>query len=197
MGRRGLYSILLVMMTLITVGAIVRRGEISNINDIGYIYQYSDYMDYEDREYVGYIFDDYNKIVNIDYSDNVFKEDKDDSINIMSASLSEESTKEDIRSVRSEKIINERSVKDNNPVEHDAAVVYKNKGFDYDMKVDDKVDILNIMRKLDESEILQLKRIFDMETGKQDINRFTDKLKNKLLTEEYIRLKEIIYKYKE
>jgi len=110
--RKRVYSILTVLLTALTVSLMYYKIKLDYIASVQYSQQYSAYDSTADSEYIGYIFDDYNKRVNLGYVDKMEGEDEDNSNPVSSSSygdLADEETKESVRAIRSEKIIKERA----------------------------------------------------------------------------------------
>ena len=67
-GRKTVYSALAVLLTVISLVIILFLNESFSYEDANNDYNYSG-AGFEDSEYLGYIFDDYNEKVNLDYID--------------------------------------------------------------------------------------------------------------------------------
>jgi len=115
MNRKVFYTIVVILMTATSTVTMLYNYEGYYAADLEYEQTPVNIINYEDREYLGYIFDDYNKQVNLDYVDKVYKTfiDKSESLEDMSFSvMNMEKTVDNIRALRSERIIEERAVKD-------------------------------------------------------------------------------------
>lgn len=190
-GRRGFYSLLIIMITVLTVTVIIGRSNMEANLGLDYISEYYEYMDNDDREYLGYLFDDYNKNVNINYVDRLCETPADDdSMSILSPSVLNDRNHEDsARLERSEGIIAQSALKEENKDK------VKSSDFTESMETDDKVAILNMMKKLDDGEILKLRKLFNRKTDKDEADEIKTLLAKKLLPEEYNKLDSIINKY--
>jgi len=111
--RRKTYSLLVVLMTVISLSVMVYRGKINYILSMEYEEQYLNFYETEDREYLGYIFEDYNKPVNLDYVDKLNTRPVDsDSVNTISLSILDvDNNRDNMRSIRSERIIEGRAAR--------------------------------------------------------------------------------------
>jgi hypothetical protein len=109
-GRKWVYSLVILLFTASTVTMMVHFGRMSGGDGLDYVSPYYAYENEDDSRYIGYIFDDYNKSVNLAYKDKASAEPVDDgAISISSGSvLDTESTRDNMSMQRSERIIEER-----------------------------------------------------------------------------------------
>lgn len=108
MFRRYLYSALAVFICVCSIFTMfyINRLRSSRIGSVSYrdIYD-SDGGD----DYLGYIFDDYNLDVNLNYADRVPGKEYDSVSTISISALNGSDTRENMRLIRSERIIEERA----------------------------------------------------------------------------------------
>ena len=117
MGNKIFYSFIVLLLTVVCVWTIIFYDN----QDYNKVKSNNTASNYEnnDREYLGYIYDDYNKVVNLNYVDDIYVDkneadnlDDNSSINtvaLWAANL--ERTRDNIRMIRSERIIEEITLK--------------------------------------------------------------------------------------
>lgn len=201
MNRKSFYTVLVIFMTAASVTTMLY----SSAGDYGanpvVENQPVNIVNYEDREYLGYIFDDYNKRVNLSYVDKVQRVSADKNGSIEDTSLSVMTTKnttDDVRALRSERAIEERAAKDEQLKKSTADTVNTSSIHDFDSSInlDDRVELMNIMRKLAQSDIIQFKKLFDGQTGESKSLKIMKALKENMACDDYDRLSGIFDKYR-
>lgn len=106
--RRNFYSILAVFICVCSVFMMFYMNRLSS-SGLGSVSYYDECNSEEDSEYLGYIFDDYNKNVNLNYTDRL-PEKGYDAVNTISISaIKGGNTADNMRLIRSERIIEERA----------------------------------------------------------------------------------------
>lgn len=107
------YSIVVVLMTSISAAMMIYLNGTPYRVDTDYIYSGYDCSSEDGNQHTGYIFDDYNKKVNLGYTDKVpDKHTENNIINAISLSgLSIENNAESMRRIRSERIIEEKELR--------------------------------------------------------------------------------------
>ena len=118
MGNKILYYFIVLLLTVVCVWIIIFYGN----QDYNKVKSNNTVSNYEnsDREYLGYIYNDYNKVVNLDYVDDIYvdanqADNLDDNSSINTVTLWDanlERTRDNIRMIRSERIIEEITLKD-------------------------------------------------------------------------------------
>lgn len=109
---RKLYSIIVVLIAMISITMMTYLTKIPYRADSGLLFSEQGCSSEDNREYIGYIFNDYNKKVNLNYTDKISpKASESDIINTISMSgLGIENNAESMRRIRSERIIEERKI---------------------------------------------------------------------------------------
>ncbi|KPU44630.1 hypothetical protein OXPF_17130 [Oxobacter pfennigii] len=189
----GFNILLVIFMTAVCIASIleIERQEFKPVQSTGYTM-------YDDREYLGYIFDDYNKSVNIEYVDKYcIEQDEEDLRSIFSfTSSGDEYSGDALRKLRSERIIEEEAQNAESAKSAGSSIINAYNSFVHgNMELNDKVDMLNLMRNLNESEILKLKRLFETMVTKSEKESILDALSLKYTDEEFAKLKSILNKY--
>lgn len=112
--RKAFHSIIVVLMTTASVALMIYLNGTPYRVDTDYIFRGYDSSSEDYSEYTGYIFNDYNKKVNLGYTDKVpGKSSGEDIINTISLSgLGIENNAESMRRIRSERIIEERELEE-------------------------------------------------------------------------------------
>lgn len=107
-----LYSIAVVLITMASIALMAYLNGTPYRVDTGYLQDGKNYSNEDDREYIGYIFNDYNKKVNLGYADKVSpKPSESDIVNTISLSgLGIENNAESMSRIRSERIIEQRQL---------------------------------------------------------------------------------------
>lgn len=101
--------VVVALLTFLSISTILYIKD----RDYGVSEGYSDYSQ-DIYEYTGFIFDDYNKKVNLEYKDEIQEDvnNNDDLDAISQSALEMEYTPDNMRRIRSESIIDERAVMD-------------------------------------------------------------------------------------
>lgn len=110
--QESLYSTVVVLITTASMALMIYLNGTSYRVDTEYIFRGDGSSSEEESQYTGYIFNDYNKKVNLGYTDKVpEKPTEDDIINTISLSgIGIENNTDSMRRIRSERIIEEREL---------------------------------------------------------------------------------------
>lgn len=194
-GRTKLYQVIVIFITICSVGAMMYFK--NNLNSLNMGYDNPQASDLGDDKYLGYIFEDYNKQVNLEFSDNILP-DENGNINASSLSaLDMEYTPDNVRAVKSERVVDERAVMDE-VLEGERSIFSPQEiAFFYDcMDQPDKTVFLNVAGKLDTQSLELVKELFSS-VSDDEIEDIVQELKSKLTDDECEFLTNLIYKYGE
>jgi hypothetical protein len=193
-----IYHAVVIIITVCSVGAMLYFK--NNINVQGVDYDNPTVSGLGDDEYLGYIFEDYNKKVNLGYADNIPPAESD-IINTASLSaLDMEYTPDNVRAVKSERIVDKRAVMDEilgDDTNSSSLFHPEEIAFFYDsMDQPDKTVFLNVAGKLDQESLKLVKQLFDS-VSDDDMKGIVQGLKYKLTDDECEFLTTIAHKYGE
>ena len=164
MGRKALYYLLVIAITIGSTNIMLNMRKTNkgiNPSEI----DYESWM--EDTQYEGYIFDDYNKKVSIDYIDNVYKKPDAKQNNAIDESAFKNFEKDD-------KGLDFSMVKNES---NDAMGAV---GIDTDLEMEDRDNMVILVRSLYQNEIPKFKKLFDAGISKNEVDSIMDELSGRL-----------------
>lgn len=114
MKRKEVYSIIAVIITGLSLAMIFYISMLPNDNDSISIAKIQDYSDEDNSRYMGYIFNDYNKKVNLNFVDKSSGRVSDNGIvnTISLSALGIDNNADSMRKVRSERIMENIALKE-------------------------------------------------------------------------------------
>jgi hypothetical protein len=112
--RKEVYSIIAVIITGLSLAMIFYISMLPNDNDSISIAKIQDYSDEDNSRYMGYIFNDYNKKVNLNFVDKSSGRVSDNGIvnTISLSALGIDNNADSMRKVRSERIMENIALKE-------------------------------------------------------------------------------------
>ncbi len=180
MGRKALYYLLVIAITIGSTNIMLNMRKTNkgiNPSEI----DYESWM--EDTQYEGYIFDDYNKKVSIDYIDNVYKKPDAKQNNAIDESAFKNFEKDDkgldFRMLKNEMEIEQRSISDS-MVKNESNDAMGAVGIDTDLEMEDRDNMVILVRSLYQNEIPKFKKLFDAGISKNEVDSIMDELSGRL-----------------
>lgn len=177
MGKKVFYYLLVIAITIGSTNIMLNMRKTNNGIDPSEI-DYESWM--ENTQYEGYIFDDYNKKVSIDFIDNVYKKPDAKQNNAIDESAFKNDDKGfDFRMLKNEMEIEQRSIIDS---------MVKNKsndamgaiGMDTDLEMKDRENMVILVRSLYQNDIPKFKKLFDAGISKYEVDSIMEELSGRL-----------------
>ena len=177
MGKKVFYYLLVIAITIGSTNIMLNMRKANkgiNPSEI----DYESWI--EDTQYEGYIFDDYNKKVSIDYIDNVYKKPDAKQNNAIDESAFKNDDKGlGFRMLKNEMEIEQRSISDS-MVKNGSNDAMGAIGMDTDLEMKDRDNMVILVRSLYQNEIPKFKKLFDAGISKNEVDSIMEELSGRL-----------------